>query len=450
MRYKAMIVMVLVALTALAPLFGTGQQEGPSASTGTTSGAAAGTVSAAKAVPVELRVLVPQSPGVPEGVKAVADKYMASNPSVTVTIRSVPFNRFREQLQVMWASSDVDDIVMVGSPDIVNYAFYGALMPLDDILPSQERSQFIPSAINAVTHQGKVYAYPFREAASAMFYNKQYFALAGIEVPPLEKPWTWPQWLENISKVRAAVKASTGKDVWGISFLSNPGRGDFWLTPIIRSAGSKDSPTYRAISADGMTLSGFADTPEALGAYRFYQSLYTTHKLAPTAEVPDAFGTGQSITTISFLATANDLKKNFPALQWGLMPLPYFRTPLTHTGDFTYAVSNKSKSGAAAKAFVRFAGSDEGILAYIGASGSNMVSRIGFSDRHPEFYAEEHQKFFSRILEKYGEARPTTPGYVLYNSIMGFNLFLDLAAGADVEQAVKAKIKEFETQVRNM
>ncbi|MFH2115738.1 MAG: extracellular solute-binding protein, partial [Spirochaetota bacterium] len=405
MRYKATVIMMIITLAVLAPLFGAGQQDGAAADTGE--------APSAQAVPVELRLLVPQSPGVPEGVKAVADKYMALNPSVTVTIRSVPFNRYKEQLQVMWSSSDVDDVVIIGSPDIVNYAYYGALLPLDDILPPQERSQFIQSAINAVSYEGKLYAYPFREAASAMFYNKQFFAMAGVEAPPLEKPWTWPQWLDNVTKIRAAVNKATGKDVWGINFLSNPGRGDFWLTPIIRSAGSKDSPTYRAVSADGMTLSGYADTPEALGAYRFYQSLYTTHKLAPSAEVPDAFGTGQSITTISFLATANELRKNFPDLEWGLMPLPYFKTPLTHTGDFTYAVSNKSKAGMAAKAFVRFAGSDEGILAYFGASGSNMVSRIGFSDRHPEYYAEEHQKFFSRILETYGEARPATPGYVL-------------------------------------
>jgi ABC-type glycerol-3-phosphate transport system substrate-binding protein len=250
--------------------------------------------------------------------------------------------------------------------------------------------------------------------------------------------------------VKAAVKSKSGKDVWGINFLSNPGRGDFWLTPIVRSAGAEGTPTYQAVSPDGMTLRGFADTPQAIEAYRFYQRLYTEHKLAPTAEVPDAFGTGQSISFVSFQASANDLKKNFPNLRWGLMPLPYFITPVTHTGDFTYAISAKSRNAAAAKDFIAFACSEEGLRAYMDKSGSVMVSRLGFAERNPKYYSEDYQQFFMRVLEKYGEARPRTPGYVLYNTIMGFNLFMDLATGADVEQAVRNKIKEFESQVKNM
>ncbi|MCF7943806.1 MAG: sugar ABC transporter substrate-binding protein [Spirochaetia bacterium] len=399
----------------------------------------------------ELKILVPQSPGVPEGIEAVIQAYRENNPSVTITLRSVPFNRYKEQLQVMWASDDVDDIITTGSPDISNFAHYGALMPIDDILPPADRGQFLQSAIDAVTYNGNIYAYPFREAASAMFYNKDYFEMAGIDPPAsIDNPWTWSEWLENIKKVKTVVSGQTGKNVWGLTFLSNPGRGDFWLTPIIRSAGEKGTPTYQAVSDDGMTLTGYADTPEALEAYRFYQSLYTDHKLAPTAEVPDAFATGQSITFLSFMASANQLNNNFPDLNWGLMPVPYFKTPLVHTGGFTYSISAKSKNGQEAKDFIKFACSEEGIKTYFDVSGSDMVSRIGFAEKYPQYYEQDYQKFFVEVLETHGAARPLTPGYVLYNSIMGFNLFMDLATGADVEETVRKKIDEFETQVRNL
>ncbi len=398
----------------------------------------------------ELKVFVPQSPGIPDGLQAIANVYMEKNPGVSVKVRSVPFNRYKEQLMVMWASDNVDDIVTNGAPEISSFAYYNALLPLDDILPVQDRKLFVKSAIDAVTFKGKIYAYPFREAASAMFYNKDYFAKAGVTAPTIDKPWTWPQWLANITKVRAAVKSPAGKDVWGITFLANPGRGDFWLTPIIRSAGTPDSPTYKAISDDGMTLKGYADTPEALEAYRFYQKLYTEHKLAPTAEVPDAFGTGQSATMISFLATANELKRNFPSLNWGLMPVPYFVTPLIHTGGFTYSVSAKSKVPVLAKDFVRFAASEEGTKLYFKAAGPDLVSRLGFAEKYPEYYREDYEKFFSAILERYGESRPNTPGYVIYNTIMGFNLFMDLATGANVTKTVQTKIQDFENQIRNM
>lgn len=132
------------------------------------------------------------------------------------------------------------------------------------------------------------------------------------------------------------------------------------------------------------------------------------------------------------------------------MPLPYFKTPLTHTGGFTYAISAKTKNAAAAKDFVKFAGSDEGIKAYFDVSGSDLLSRTDFAKRYPQYFEDPYQKIFSYILQTYGEARPTTPAYVLYNSIMGFNLFLDLASGSDVNQTVQTKIKEFETQAHSM
>jgi ABC-type glycerol-3-phosphate transport system substrate-binding protein len=400
--------------------------------------------------PSQLKILVPQSPGVVEGVGAVAQAYMQQHPEVEITIRSVPFNRYKEQLQIMWASDEVDDIITTGSPDISNFAYYGALLPLDDVLPPSEYDQFISGAIEAVSYDGKIYAYPFREAASAMFYNKTYFDLAGIEAAPLDQPWTWSEWETNVTKVVKTVRDQQNRDLWGITFLANPGRGDFWLTPIIRSNGIATSPTFKAISDDGMTLTGYADTPEALEAYRFYQSLYTTKKLAPTAEVPDAFGTGQSATFVGFLSSAHNLRRDFPELDWGIMPMPYFKTPITHTGGFTYAVSAKTRNPEVAKDFVRFAGSDEGIKVYFDTSGSDLLSKKGFDTRYPQYFEDPNQQIFSEILARYGQARPNTPAYVLYNSIMGFNLFLDLAAGADVEQTVHNKIAEFEKQARMM
>ena len=190
-----------------------------------------------------------------------------------------------------------------------------------------------------------------------------------------------------------------------------------------------------------MTLTGYADTPEAMEAYRFYQDLYIADRLAPNAEVPDAFATGQSITMISFLATANLLNSQFPELEWGLMPLPYFVTPLTHTSGFAYSVSAKTKCPDLAKDFVRFACSDEGIMIFFDASGTDLLSKAGFADEHPEYYTEDYQKFFQKNLEMYGEARPKTQAYTIYNQVLGFDMFIDLALGGS--NAKLANILEY-------
>ncbi|MDY0287270.1 MAG: extracellular solute-binding protein [Sphaerochaeta sp.] len=396
----------------------------------------------------ELKIFVPQSPGVPEGMQTLAKAYMEKHPGTVITVRSVPFNKYKEQLTVMWSSDKVDDIVMFSTTDSLTYAYLGSLLPLNDILPESEKKLFIPAVIEAATYNGNIYSYPFREASSAMYYNKEFFALAGVEPATFESPWTWTEWKENVGKIRVAVEKKSGRLPWGLNFLSNPGTGDFWITPIIRSNGTKSSNTYKAISPDGMTLTGYADTAEAMEAYKFYQDLYQVDKFCPIAEVPDAFGTGQSVTMISFLATASQLEKNFPDLNWGLMPLPYFKTPLTHTGGFAFSVSSKTQVPTLAKDFVKFAGSDEGLVLYSNTSGSDVVSRLDFSDKHPELYVKEYQQFFLKNLAMYGEARPKTHGYALYNAIIGFSMFEDIVAGADIEKTVKDKIAIFESQMK--
>lgn len=400
--------------------------------------------------PNVLKIFVPQSPGIPEGVGALAKVFMEQNPGKTVTIRTVPFAKYKEQLTVMWSSNEVDDIVTFATCETASHVINGCLLPLDSILPPEEKAKFIPAVIEAATYDGQIYSYPFRESCSAMYYNKKYFEMAGIEPATFENPWTWPEWRENMLKIREVVARETGKTPWGLTYLSNPGSGDFWVTPIIRSNGEKGSNTYQAISDDGRTLQGYADTPEAMEAYRFYQDLFMKDKLAPNAEVPDAFATGQAITMVSFMATANLFNTSFPELEWGVMPLPYFKTPITHTSGFAYSISAKTKCPELAKAFVEFAGSEEGIQIYFETSGPDLLSRIGFEQSHPEYYQEDYQQFFVKNLQAYGEARPKTPAYTIYNAVIGFDLFEDLAKGANVEKTVADKIKIFENQARNL
>lgn len=397
-----------------------------------------------------LKIFVPQSPGIPEGVSALADAYMEQHPDKKIDIRTVPFAKYKEQLTIMWSSDEVDDIVTFATCETASHVYNGCLLPLDDILPPEEQEKYIPAVIDAATIDGHIYSYPFRESCSAMYYNKEYFEMAGIEPATFEDPWTWPEWRENMLKIQSVVKESSGKDVWGLTFLANPGSGDFWVTPIIRSNGAPDSNTFKAIADDGMTLHGYADTPEAMEAYQFYQDLFIKDKLSPNAEVPDAFATGQSITMISFLATATTLNTSFPDLEWGLMPLPYFKTPITHTSGFAYSISAKTKCPELAKDFVKFACSEEGIKIYFETSGSDLLSLIDFAENHPEYYEEDYQQFFIRNLQEYGQARPQTPAYTIYNAVIGFDLFEDIAKGADIESTVKKQIDIFEKQARNM
>ena len=151
------------------------------------SGIAAMGGSEAPAAPAEdqtdvLKIFLPQSPGVPEGVAAIAEAYMEDHPGKTIEIRTVPFGQYKQQLTIMWSSDEVDDIVMFAPCEVPSHVYNGCLLPLDDVFPPEEQAKYIPAVIESATVDGHIYSYPFRESCSAMYYNKEFFEMAGIEI----------------------------------------------------------------------------------------------------------------------------------------------------------------------------------------------------------------------------------------------------------------------------
>lgn len=396
----------------------------------------------------EIEFFFGESPGLKPGFAAVIEAYKAKNPNVTVKVRTVPFAQYANQLKVMWASNNVADVVLPGSPEVRNLYLNGAVQSVESILPKEKYGEFIDAAITSIVQDGKPYGYPWRESAQAMYYNKGYFELAGIKPATLEQPWTWDQWLTNVQKVTAAAEAKKGGKVWGVVYLSNPpgAAGDYWYNPIIRTAGARDSKTFAAIAPDGGSVSGYLNTPEAIKAFQFFQDLFVKHKLAPQAEVQDAFGNGKATTMISFIQTGTTLSKNFKDLKWGVMPLPYHVTPISHTGGMTFVIPKKAKNPAAAMDFVKFASSEEGLQAFFKADGPFITARKSVLNDKTHF-PEEYQQVFLQVLQKWGVARPSTGSYPIYDAGLS-KLFRDVALGANVPETVNATAQEIDAQLK--
>ena len=50
------------------------------------------------------------------------------------------------------------------------------------------------------------------------------------------------------------------------------------------------------------------------------------------------------------------LQQNFPDFNWGIMPLPYFKTGITHTGAWAYSISKDTENLEEAQLLLRFLG----------------------------------------------------------------------------------------------
>jgi len=84
--------------------------------------------------------------------------------------------------------------------------------------------------------------------------------------------------------------------------LYPPFAEQWWKDMYIRSQGdpqaAPDSTAYKTfagISLDGLTATGYIDTPEAIAGMQFYQDLYT-QKLTPAVPISNMFESPQAAT----------------------------------------------------------------------------------------------------------------------------------------------------------
>ena len=394
--------------------------------------------------PVTLRFMFPEGAGRGPGFESAIAAYEDMNPHITIEMESVPFREYGGLLPVQFAGDSPADVALVDSSAVISYAYNGAIVPLGDIFEQADVDDFLPSLVAQSTFDGQMYGAPFFISTQGVFYNVDMFAAAGVEAPTtVEDAWTWPEFVENVSKVAASAESDAG-DVWGLTFLSNPPGSISWSLPVIRSNGEPGSNTFMALSPDGTEVSGYLDTPEALEAYQFWQDLYVAHGLAPQGDVPDAFGNGQAATMISFSAWGSVLNNVFPDLNWDIMPIPYLETHVVHASHFMPTVAAKSENQDEAKAFVQFLSSVEGFMAYYEVT-SDMPARISLLNDLEEFQVRPLSIFKDELLTV-AYAAPGGPGGAIYGEIVG-SLLVDIAQGADIEAAVDAAVTELDAQL---
>lgn len=395
---------------------------------------------------VEIEFYFPEGFRRPETFALVIDAFEDKYPNVKVNVRLTTWGEFKPSLPLMWASDNVADVVLTDGPDIHEYAYYGALLPLDDLFPEDELHLYARGTVEAGMYEGTIYGAPFADSSIAFYYNQDMFDAAGIQPPTtLDDAWTFDEWLDNVLQVVAVAEEAQGRKIWGLTAVNNPPFGSYWNTWIPRSAGERGSPTFMGISEDGTTLSGYLDTPESLAALQFYQDLFQVYELMPTADIPDAFQTGQSACHMGVVSHGHTWLSEYPDLNWGVMPLPYFVTPLTHTGSFAPSVSANAPNPEEAKLFIRFLTQEEGALIFFNETLS-IPARLEFRDQIEALQAD-YAQFFMELNEVWGVARPVSPGHALYSQIVANDMMIDIALGADVEARVQQAIQEAEAQL---
>jgi len=150
--------------------------------------------------------------GSPEEVashKIVADAFMKEHPEIKIEIWSQPWGDYFTKIKTLWASGDAKAI-----PDVAflwptpSYAAQGVLENLDPYIEKSgyKIDDYWPGLLESAKYNGHIYGFPRDIEVNVLYYNKDIFKEAGVDLPTDQ--WTWDDLV-------AAAEKLTKKDASG-------------------------------------------------------------------------------------------------------------------------------------------------------------------------------------------------------------------------------------------
>ncbi|MDK8182199.1 extracellular solute-binding protein [Paenibacillus sp. UMB4589-SE434] len=160
----------------------------------------------------------PNTPSYKMMMKIVSD-FETANPNIKIELDSLNTDQQKLKLKTQAASKEVPDITIVNPNEQMKpFVDAGLLAPLNDILDQNGlKDTFLTGILDYYTFDQNVYALPDGNNTAVVYYNKDMFAQAGVEVPT-----TFEAMIDVVKKLKAAgiqPMVIGEKDSWTGSFL---------------------------------------------------------------------------------------------------------------------------------------------------------------------------------------------------------------------------------------
>ena len=364
---------------------------------------------------------------------------------VEMEFETVPFAELFPKIESSVAAGLPWDLFQADGPDMKHYGYNEVIVPLGEHFSEDEMKQWFPQSVEEGSYNGELLGPPIMQSCSLMMYNKDMTDAAGISPPDvLDDAWTMDEAMEAWQTTTVDPDGDGIADQWGVRWGQGTWTGDYEHGIFRRSNGAVGSDTYSGMSEDGLGFVGYLDTDEAIEAMQFYQDMHQNQKVTPVEAIPDIFESGKSafmITPDNRIGALNNIhgEGNF---NWGVTGIPYFETPVCHTGSWHYGISPNSEHFDEALAFVKFASSDEGARIWY-KHVRQLPANVGLFNELPEYAEDGDQRMWLDAMNTFGIPRIQTPGYTEYQQIFAESA-INIAQGADPGEQLQAAAKRIE------
>ena len=441
MKSKATAVLVGTAL-ALAAIGGCSTSDGSGSAPSSDAPVATEGTDQAKVVFLYLNDWSSENADGVKRIDSVVEEFERQNPDIDVELEGYGFAEMFQQIQIRSQSGDTTpDVITVDSPRNSSYGLRGWLEPLDGLYTEEEIADWQDQPLASATYDSKLMSAPWVNATQLLFYNKALLAAAGVAYPGEAERLTWEQVVEAAQKVK-----ESNPDVSALDFEQRT--AIYQLQPLAGSLGGAP------LGEDGLSAEGIINSPEWVEAMTFYQNIYNDWGLAPQSDAvgtTDAFVDGKVAMMVAGPWNIGRFVGAMDPEIWGVSRHPYFEAgePSNPTGAWNLGLNPNSENKEAAKRFIKFMTTAEGINLWWKAPGDapaseSVVAQIE-TDSTFGSWPQSAFKVMARESTVNPVLRPVTVGYLEYEEIMG-RAFADIRNGADVKESLDLAAQALERE----
>lgn len=349
------------------------------------------------------------------------------NEGATLTVQRIPWGELLDRAnQALPDPENTPDVIELGNTQVPAYTSVGAFTDLSGLL--EELGDIGPEGfIEAGTYDGKAYALPYYWGSRYVFYDKDAFQDAGVEVPTT---------LEELSTAAAELRKAGGDDYAGFWLPGQDWRnGISWIF-----AHGGDIATL-----DGDQWTGKLSSPESVEGLEQWQQLYADASTAPVdgkdAEPWVPFNNEEAAMFMApswAAGTVDEARKDalggfaLPGVDGGAAPV--------FAGGSNIAISAQSQHQDLSMELLRLIYSDDF---------QKMLAENGLGPANPEFTSlMGDDEFATAAIDAAANAKltPASPNWAAVETAgLMEEFFGQIAAGDDVESAAEAADAELES-----
>ncbi|MCU0832029.1 MAG: extracellular solute-binding protein [Rhizobiaceae bacterium] len=219
--------------------------------------------------------------------EALIADFEAANPDIDIQLTNFDHEAYKNAIR---------NFLTADAPDLANWYAANRMRPfveaglfadISDVWAANGLTEALASSVPSSTIDGKQYAIPYTYYQWGIYYNRDAYAAAGVEVPAADATVDWPTFLANCEKFKAAGIdcVTTGSSaLWPVAgifdYLSLRTNGYQFHADLAAGKISWTSPEARAVFAEFAKLQPFVTANHAAIDWQDAAAIFVQDKAA--------------------------------------------------------------------------------------------------------------------------------------------------------------------------